>query len=111
MDSQEYAGDQTAMSNEYNAEWIRAAERELDERMALRGNLLLNEVLEKLGFERTKEGALMGWTMGDGFRLDQQVNHFDTDDGMGEEQIFIHWPAPHYIYDDVNFTGRYSIFG
>lgn len=111
MDSQEYAGDQTAMSNEYNAEWIRAAERELDERIALRGNLLLNEVLEKLGFERTKEGALMGWTMGDGFRLDQQINHFDTDDGMGEEQIFIHWPAPHYIYDDVNFTGRYSIFG
>jgi hypothetical protein len=54
---------------EYNILFLRAQQRFANDRLKSRGYLLLNDVYDELGIERTKAGCVVGWTWngGDGF--------------------------------------------
>lgn len=106
-DSDEFVSDDHA----YNMAWIDNAEKKLDTVLSRRGYLLLNQVFDALGVERTPEGAILGWSLGDSFSFG--VDICDTIDRHGSwySEIYVKWPAPKPIYEDVDFDGRYSVIG
>lgn len=98
--STEYASDDHA----YNQQFIASKEQVLQERLFRNGWLFLNEVRDELGFERTRDGAMIGWTAADSFNLVQRPGRFvDPTTGELKPQIFVAWNKPHYIYDDVEY--------
>lgn len=105
-DSTEYAAD----DHSYNMAVIDAAEEKLQTILFQRGSLLLNEVREALGLERIRAGALIGWTTSDSFSLNKSVVNFgDKEKNDLKSQIWVSWSTPRYIYEDVEFNGRYSV--
>lgn len=93
----------------YNMAMIDSITEKLELVLFQRGTLFLNEVREAFGFERIRQGALLGWSTGDIFNINKTVT-FIKDEGEDEskEQIYISWAKPRYIYDEVEFNGRYS---
>jgi membrane-bound inhibitor of C-type lysozyme len=106
-ESDEYASD----DHTYNLTYIEAVNDRMQTILFQRGTLLLNEVREALGFERIRAGALLGWTSGDSFNIEKHVTMLG-DEAAGElrEQIWVTWSRPRYIYEDMEFNGRYSIY-
>lgn len=104
-ESSEYTSD----DHGYNMAYIDSVNEKLQTRLFQRGNLLLNEVREEMGFERIRAGALLGWTTADHFDIRKSVTTLG-DESIGElkEQIYVSWSTPKYIYDDINFNGRYA---
>lgn len=106
-ESEEYTSD----DHTYNVSFIESVNDRMQTILFQRGTLLLNEVREALGFERIRAGALLGWTTQDNFDIEKVV-HVDTDEETGElkEHIWVSWSRPRYIYDDMDFNGRYSTY-
>lgn len=105
-DSAEYVRD----DHTYNIEMIRSVKDRLETVMFQRGTLTLNEVREALGFERIRNGALLGWSTKDFFEIDRLVQNIgDESKGEALEQIWVTWSRPRYIYDEVEFNTRYAI--
>jgi hypothetical protein len=106
-DSSEYAAD----DHTYNVQMIDSVRERMQTLLFQRGSLLLNEVREALGFDRIKNGALLGWTTQDNFDIEKVVTMFGEEElGETPEQIWVTWSRPRYIYDDMEFNGRYSIY-
>ena len=105
-ESQEYAAD----DHSYNMSYIESVEERLQGILFQRGSLMLNEVREALGFERIRNGALLGWTSADNFEITKSVTNVVDEDGEIKPQIWTSWSKPRYIYDEVEFNGRYSIY-
>lgn len=107
-ESTEYASD----DHVYNVAFIESVNDRLQTILFQRGALMLNEVREALGFERIRTGALLGWTTSDSFDIDAVVTNLG-DEAAGEmpQQIWVTWTRPRYIYEEVEFNGRYSIHG
>lgn len=106
-ESAEYVSD----DHTYNVAYISAVNEKMQTLLFQRGSLLLNEVREALGFERIRTGALMGWTTSDVFDIERiitVVSNPVTDEL--EDNIWVTWTTARYIYDDVEFNGRYSIY-
>jgi hypothetical protein len=107
-ESEEYASD----DHTYNLSMIDTVNERMQTMLFQRGTLLLNEVREALGFERIRAGALLGWTSADNFEIEKVVTMLgDESIGESKEQIWVTWSRPRYIYEDVDFNGRYSIYG
>jgi hypothetical protein len=113
-ESDEYVSDDHA----YNMANIDAARDKMETLLFQRGTLLLNEVREALGFDRIKNGALLGWSTTDNFSIDTNVvvvEDMDKDGNLtGElkENIWVTWSRPRYVYEEVELGGgRYSPFG
>lgn len=105
-ESSEYVSD----DHTYNMAMIESVTEKLQTILFQRGHLMLNEVRDALGFERIRAGALLGWSSGDIFNVDKIVTVMkDEADGELKEQIWVTWSRPRYIYDEVEFNGRYSI--
>lgn len=105
--SSEYTSD----DHTYNMMYIDSVNERMQTLLFQRGSLLLNEVREALGFERIRSGALLGWTTQDSFDIEKLVSVLeDEEDGELKEQIWVTWTRPRYIYEDVEFNGRYSIY-
>lgn len=68
---------------EYNFLFLKLQQRYANQRLQSRGHLFLNEVLESLGLEHTKAGAVTGWIKGQG---DDYVDFGIFEDRM-EERI------------------------
>lgn len=49
---------------EYNRVWLQAKQNYANDRLNAKGHLLLNDVYDMLGFERTKAGCVVGWVIG-----------------------------------------------
>jgi Family of unknown function (DUF6353) len=106
-ESSEYASD----DHTYNAQYINSVRDRMHTVLFQRGHLLLNEVRQALGFERIRAGALLGWSVGDGFDIEKVVTTLgDPDSGELKEQIWVTWTRPKYIYDAIEFNSRYSVY-
>lgn len=106
-ESTEYVAD----DHTYNLQMIKSVHERMQSRLFQRGTLLLNEVREELGLERIRTGALLGWTAADNFDIDTVVtNLVDEETGEIVPQIWVTWSRAKYIYDEVEFEGRYSIY-
>lgn len=107
-ESLEYTSD----DHSYNMAMIDSVAEKLELILFQRGTLLLNEVREALGFERIRNGALLGWTAGDSFTIEKIVTMI-KDEAQEEikPQIWVTWSRPRYIHEEVEFNGRYSIHG
>ena len=105
----------------YNKAFITSVEEKMANKLFRNGYLVLNDLKDALGFERDRSGAVVGWTAGDSWLLDIKTVMVTKEDSDGktvmmtneqtgerEPQIYIHWPAPKYIYDNIEYTGRYS---
>lgn len=107
-ESSEYVSD----DHTYNVSYIDSVNERLQTLLFQRGTLLLNEVRESLGFERIRAGALLGWTSSDSFSIEKVITMLGEEElGEPKEQIWTSWSRPRYIYDDMEFNGRYSVYG
>lgn len=105
--STEYAADDHA----YNIAYIDSINDKMSTILFQRGHLTLNEVFDALGFERTRNGALLGWTTGNYFNIVKHISNVgNVEAGESLEQIWVTWSTPQYIYNSVEFNGRYSIY-
>ena len=69
-----------------NEAFLKAQERYLNDILILNGHVFLNEVYERLGFDHTKAGSIVGW-----FLKDPKTMHEERRDGyitLGLESIF-----------------------
>lgn len=104
--SREYVSD----DHHYNMGMIDSVNDRMQTILFQRGTLTLNEVREALGFERTRSGALVGWSTADDFDIEKHVTSLeDPKTGEIKEQIWVTWSRARYIFGDIEFNGRYSI--
>lgn len=57
-------------SPDYNLNFLKAQENMANQRLRAHGFIILNDILDALGFDKTQAGAITGWTMdgeGDGY--------------------------------------------
>lgn len=88
--------------HERNEWFLTVNETTMNDLLRYRGHVFLNEVLERLGFEHTKAGAVTGWVLnGDG---DNFINFrmYKLDDQMAKD--FDH-AEPGHILLDFNVDG------
>lgn len=105
-----YSDEWTQDDLSYVTTLIDSVETRMQDRLFERGYLVMNEVLEALGFQRTAQGAILGWTTADTFYLDKKMfNGYHEADGDEASEIFVQWTPAHSVYDKVSFTGRYAL--
>lgn len=101
----------TVDDHSYNLMFVKAAAEKLEGKMFRKGYVRLNEVFDELGLARTRLGESMGWNQSDSFGLETTVTNIRVTD-QGEEfvrpEIYISWPTPKPIYNDVDYDGRYA---
>lgn len=70
----------------YNQMFIRSQQNYANDLLRARGHVFLNEVYDMLGLERSQEGAVVGWVLGNG---DDFIDFgvFDGDIYMGQEFV------------------------
>lgn len=105
--SSEYARD----DHHYNMTFIRSVDDSMTLKLFGSGWIRMNEVLDMLGFERTKSGELLGWTTSCGFHLDPTVTYCkNPETGELEPQIYVKWSTPQYVYDQADYNeGKWTV--
>lgn len=99
----------TSDDHTYNLAFIASIEDKMQNKLFRNGYLVLNDLRDELGFDRNRASALVGWNSADNFYLDAKTVMVENPEtGEREPQIYIHWPSPKYIYDDIEYSGRYS---
>lgn len=101
-ESKEYASD----NHDYNLQFIRAAERKINERQAVEGTITLNEVLYELGIAPKKVGTMFGWADSELITIESTTLQQRDESGNLRPSILITWPMPHYVYDSVDYSGK-----
>lgn len=94
---------------DYNIMFLRAQQTWANQKLRTQGHLLLNDVYDKLGLERTPEGAIVGWTYegdGDGFVsfgvLDGERPDEFVDFMTGrEESLLLDFNVEGVVYDKI----------
>lgn len=92
---------------EYNYLFLRGIQNQCNDMLQARGHLLLNDVYDELGFERTKAGMVVGWLVngkGDGY-VDFGI--FDDKDALRihdfitgrEGELYLDFNVDGNIYD------------
>ena len=91
----------------YNQMFVRTQQNYANDLLRARGHVLLNDVYDMLGFDRTKEGCVVGWVAGEG---DDYID-FGVFEGdkisamrfvMGDERsIFLDFNVDGIIYDKI----------
>lgn len=91
---------------DYNYVFLRARQMYLNDMLQSRGHVFLNEVYDNLGIERTSEGAVVGWVLGNG---DDYVDFGMYDDRPAardfvqgrEPSILLDFNVDGVIYDKI----------
>ena len=87
--------------------FLKVAEREMNDKLHARGTLMLNEVFDMLGLERTSAGCVVGWTSddigGDGFvniGIDHPINDWDNHSPEGNP-VILDFNVDGLVYEKV----------
>ena len=99
--STEYAADDLA----YNKSYVQSINERMQNKQFRNGYILLNDLRDELGFDRTRTGSYMGWGPNDNLdvevrpicELDEETQEFKT-------RQFVVWTQPKSIYDMVDYT-------
>lgn len=70
---------------DYNLQYLRAQQNFANDRLRIRGHVFLNEVYQALGLPHTKEGAVVGWVLGNG---DDYIDFGLPERGSEEERAY-----------------------
>lgn len=90
---------------EINYTFIKAQEKYINDLVQTRGHAFLNEALDALGLERTKEGAIVGWFKGAGDPevdfgyLEGYIRDFNTDTDLCRKNIRLNFNCDGPIFD------------
>lgn len=91
----------------HNQFFIQCQQNYANDKLRAQGHLFLNEVYDMLGMERSKEGAVVGWVMGNGDDfVDFGVFQGDRDSAMRfvmghERSILLDFNVDGIIYDKI----------
>lgn len=90
---------------DYNYMFLRAQEKEANRKLHTRGHVLLNDVYDMLGLDRTKEGTIVGWALNNG---DEYISFgiFDGDDEVSPEVVSFFIGKEDGIWLDFNVDGN-----
>lgn len=91
---------------DYNLVFLRSNQNYLNDQLKSRGHLFLNEAYDQLGLPHTKEGALVGWVLGNGddyvdlglFNKEMEPQHFDFFTGR-EKNIWLDFNVDGVIWN------------
>lgn len=72
-------------NDDHNRFFIAGTQHLLNDRLAARGYVFLNEVLDALGIARTKAGQLVGWQKGNGDFVEIKIEQTMISDGRPRE--------------------------
>lgn len=93
---------------DYNMQYIESLKSQLELAAFNKNGLVLNEVLETLGMDKTREGALLGWIDDVTFGFEPEIVHVTGEDGKKKAEIYLRWESkPSYIYNKVNYDSPY----
>lgn len=93
----------------YNLMFLKAQQNYANDRLRAKGHLLLNDVYDSLGIDRTKEGCVVGWTLDDQgddyvdfgiFDRKMEPRHLDFFTGR-EEAILLDFNVDGVVYDKI----------
>lgn len=87
---------------EYNLAFLMNQQNYMNDRLRMRKHLFLNEVYDALGMERSKAGAVVGWTLGQNSDNYVDFGIFDGENGMTRAFVNGHEGA---ILLDFNVDG------
>ena len=91
----------------HNQMFIQCQQNWANDKLRAQGHLFLNEVYDMLGLDRTKEGAIVGWVMGNGDDfVDFGVFEGDRESGMRfvmghEASVLLDFNVDGIIYDKI----------
>lgn len=92
---------------DYNMQYVESLKAQLELAQFNKNGLVLNEVLETLGMDKSRQGALLGW-MGSSFGMEPEMVFVTDEFGKKKKEIYIRWDSkPTYIYDKVNYDSPY----
>lgn len=80
----------------HNRIFLEAQQEYLNQMLIARGHVLLNDVYEALGFERTSAGAIVGWVYGNG---DNFIDFGLYDTGRKGARVFMNGDDPTVLLD------------
>ena len=93
---------------EYNLFFLRAQQNYANDQLQQRGFLLLNDVYDALGFDRTKEGMIVGWTVNGpdgyvdfGIWADDKMEAFHDFMTGREDTLLLDFNVQGTIYNDL----------
>lgn len=105
-ESEEYASD----NHEYNLQFVDSIISQLELVAFNKNGLIMNEALESFAMPKTRQGALLGWSGDSNFSIEKEIYYIVNEEtGVREPQIYIHWSAPKYIYEDVSYDSAYYL--
>lgn len=90
---------------EYNLMFLRATQTYMNDRLFAKGHVLLNDVYDALGMDRTKAGCVVGWVKGnaddyiDFGVFDTKANDRFYDFIRGDEGIWLDFNVDGVVYD------------
>lgn len=104
-DSDEYVSD----DHDYNLQYVLSVISRLELIAFNKGAILVNEVLEAFSVDKTRQGALLGWSDSN-FDISHEVFRvWDEEEGEYKVQIYIHWSTPEYIYNKISYDNSYYL--
>lgn len=88
--------------DETNRFFLECQQRYMNQRLHAYGHVLLNEVFDALGFERTSNGAIVGWIRdGEGFVDFGLFEAFDKNSQYGHNNFWLDFNVDGVVYDKI----------
>ena len=90
----------------YNEAYIKQQIQNLNYKIMHDGYLVMNDVFDAFGFERTRYGAYLGWSDSDNFSIDitKMMEPDPYNEGEHIEQLYLYWKSPKDIYDSIQIS-------
>jgi len=83
--------------SDYNLQFLKNVQNNMNDRLRAHGHVFLNDVYDALGFERTSEGAIVGWVIGGGG--DDYVDFNIYDFQSSAKRLFVNGNEPSILLD------------